>query len=77
VVKLFEIFEDKDCMYLVLELMTGGEVIKIYIFLPVHHSCLTELWKKNTIQKKKLQTPSSQSLMQSDTVTAWALFIEI
>ena len=29
VVKLFEIFEDKECMYLVLELMTGGEV-KIY-----------------------------------------------
>jgi calcium/calmodulin-dependent protein kinase I len=29
VVKLFEIFEDKECMYLVLEIMTGGEV-KIY-----------------------------------------------
>ena len=26
VVKLYEIFDDKDCMYLVLELMTGGEV---------------------------------------------------
>ena len=29
VVKLFEIFEDRECMYLVLEIMTGGEV-KIY-----------------------------------------------
>jgi calcium/calmodulin-dependent protein kinase I len=27
VVKLYEIFDEKDCMYLVLELMTGGEVI--------------------------------------------------
>jgi calcium/calmodulin-dependent protein kinase I len=26
VVKLYEIFDDKDCMYLILELMTGGEV---------------------------------------------------
>lgn len=26
VVKLYEIFDDKECMYLVLELMTGGEV---------------------------------------------------
>ncbi|CDW88495.1 protein kinase domain containing protein [Stylonychia lemnae] len=26
VVKLYEIFDDKDCMYLVLELMTGGEL---------------------------------------------------
>ena len=28
VVKLYEIFDDKECMYLVLELMTGGEVFK-------------------------------------------------
>jgi calcium/calmodulin-dependent protein kinase I len=33
VVKLYEIFDDKDCMYLVLELMTGGEVILAKIFL--------------------------------------------
>jgi calcium/calmodulin-dependent protein kinase I len=26
VVKLYEIFDEKDVMYLVLELMTGGEV---------------------------------------------------
>jgi serine/threonine protein kinase len=26
VVKLFEIFDEGDCLYLVLELMTGGEV---------------------------------------------------
>ncbi len=26
VVKLFEIFDEKECLYLVLELMTGGEV---------------------------------------------------
>lgn len=32
VVKLYEIFEDTECMYLVLEIMTGGEV-KIYLSL--------------------------------------------
>ncbi len=26
VVKLFEIFDEGDCLYLVMELMTGGEV---------------------------------------------------
>ena len=26
VVKLHEIFDDRECMYLVLEIMTGGEV---------------------------------------------------
>lgn len=26
VVKLFEIFDEKNCMYLVMEIMTGGEV---------------------------------------------------
>jgi serine/threonine protein kinase len=26
VVKLYEIFDEDDCMYLVLELMSGGEV---------------------------------------------------
>lgn len=26
VVKLFEIFDEKDCLYLVLEMMTGGEL---------------------------------------------------
>ncbi len=25
-VKLFEIYEDEDCIYLVMELMTGGEL---------------------------------------------------
>ena len=34
VVKLFEIFEDKHCMYLVMEIMTGGEV-KIYFLTSV------------------------------------------
>ncbi len=34
VVKLFEIFEDKHCMYLVMEIMTGGEV-KIYFLKSV------------------------------------------
>jgi calcium/calmodulin-dependent protein kinase I len=35
VVKLFEIFDEKDFMYLVLELMTGGEVTTaaLYLFL--------------------------------------------
>lgn len=32
VVKLFEIFEDKECMYLVLEIMTGGEVKDILVY---------------------------------------------
>ncbi len=32
VVKLYEIFDEKDVMYLVLELMTGGEVFVLDIF---------------------------------------------
>lgn len=32
VVKLFEIFEDKECMYLVLEIMSGGEV-RLFVML--------------------------------------------
>lgn len=32
VVRLFEIFDEGDCLYLVLELMTGGEVCGILIY---------------------------------------------
>ena len=34
VVKLYEIFDEKDFLYLVLELMTGGEVSLIYQSIP-------------------------------------------
>lgn len=33
VVKLYEIFDERDCLYLVLELMVGGEVRFKFIYL--------------------------------------------
>ncbi len=33
VVKLYEIFEDSKKFYMVLELMTGGEVISIFLII--------------------------------------------
>jgi serine/threonine protein kinase len=58
VVQLKEIFDERDFMYLVMEIMTGGEVpifpnSKLF-------SCLTELLKKSNILRKKLQILSDQ-----------------
>ena len=53
VVRLFEIFDEGDMLYLVLELMIGGEVIQFYLNL---FSYSIELSRKNIIQRKKLLT---------------------
>ncbi len=59
VVKLYEIFDDHEFLYLVLEIMTGGEVSeKISV---IFHSCSTELLKRNTTLRRKHQTQSNQS----------------
>lgn len=53
VVNLYEIFDEKDCLYLVLELMTGGEVTYLSEFTNSLYSYLIELSRKSTILKKK------------------------
>ena len=75
VVKLFEIFDEGDFLYLVLELMDGGEVNSFLLKISI--SCSIESSRRNIIQKRKLQTPLDLWLMQSDTATAWELSIEI
>ena len=41
VVKLYEIFDEHDCMYLVMEMMSGGEVIYTltHVTAAVRQSC--------------------------------------
>jgi serine/threonine protein kinase len=53
VVRLFEIFDEGDMLYLVLELMIGGEVSRDIINF---YSYSIELSRKNIIQRKKLLT---------------------
>jgi serine/threonine protein kinase len=53
VVKLFEIFDEGDCIYLVLELMDGGEVDTSYI---IFCSYSIESLKKSTTLRKRLLT---------------------
>lgn len=53
VVKLFEIFDEGDCIYLVLELMDGGEVYTSYI---IFSSYSIESLKKSTTLRKRLLT---------------------
>lgn len=55
VVKLYEIFDEGDCMYLVLELMSGGEVNHCNIVID-YYSYLTESLRKSIIQRKKQLT---------------------
>jgi serine/threonine protein kinase len=75
VVKLFEIFDEGDFLYLVLELMNGGEVY--FFLLKISNSCSIESSRRNTIQKKRLLIPSDHLLMQLDTAIAWELSTEI
>ena len=77
VVKLYEIFDEGDCMYLVLELMSGGEVIYYRILQVLCFSYSTELWRRSITQRRKQLTPSDLSLMPSDIAIAWVSFIEI
>ena len=54
VVKLYEIYDESASLNLVLELMTGGEVIQELI---IKYSFLIVLWKRNITLKKKLLKP--------------------
>ncbi len=53
VVKLYEIFDEGDCMYLVLELMSGGEVRAKIGNLTLLYSCSTELSRRNITLKRR------------------------
>jgi len=79
-VKLFEVYDEKSKFYMVMELMTGGEVNHLHFqILKILNSFsfLTESWKRNITVKKRLLIPSDQSWMPSDIVIPWALPIEI
>ncbi len=77
VVKLYEIFDENDFLYLILELMSGGEVIYTRIFSNHMNSYSIELSKRSTTQKRKHLTLLDQLSMRSDTVTLWVSSIEI
>ena len=53
VVKLFEIFDEGDFLYLVMELMIGGEVLAISLKMC---SCLIESSRRSIIQRRRLLT---------------------
>ena len=51
VVKLFEIFDEGDFLYLVMELMIGGEVLAISLKMC---SCLIESSRRSITQRRRL-----------------------
>lgn len=53
--KLIEIYEDSGHFYLIMELMTGGEV-SLKEISRHEFSCSTKFWKKNNSLRKKLET---------------------
>jgi serine/threonine protein kinase len=77
VVKLYEIFDDDDCMYLVMELMSGGEVssvskcVNIKVELIYKNSYLIVLWRKSIILRKKQLIQLGLLLMQLGIAIAW------
>lgn len=72
VVKLFEIYEDDIYFYMVLELMTGGEVPihPIHIIPPSYSK---ESSTKIITAKGKQLKPSNRSSTHSSIATKWAL----
>jgi serine/threonine protein kinase len=70
IVKLYEIFEDDEAYYLVMELMLGGEVrlIRLYIIYKTY-SYLTKSWRKNSTVRKRPQRLLDQLLTLLNTVT--------
>ena len=52
IVKLYDVFDEEKSFYLVMELMTGGEVSVFFLTL---YSSLILFWKRNSIVKKKQQ----------------------
>ena len=76
VVKLFEIFDEGDSLYLVMELMTGGEVSYIKVNIIVN-SYLIALSRKSITLRKRQLTQSDLLLMQSGTATVWESCTEI
>ena len=91
IVKLYEVFEDEESYWLVMELMTGGEVSVVFIkkdfhevlcfyrddvLLIVYNSCSTLFSKKSTTVKRRQQRPSDPSLMQLATATLSTSYIE-
>ena len=79
IVKLYDIYEDDKYFFLVMELMMGGEVIKISASDPLTirvRSYLTKSSRRNVSQKLRLVTLLLQFLMRLSTVTNWALFTE-
>ena len=59
IVKLYEIFEDETTYYLVMELMTGGEVTAQPFSWT--YSCLTRSWRRSSTVRRKLRRPSGPS----------------
>ena len=76
VVKLFEIFDEGDSLYLVMELMTGGEVSYIKVNIIVN-SYLIALSRKSITLRKRQLTQSDLLLMQSGIATVWESYTEI
>ena len=76
VVKLFEIFDEGDSLYLVMELVTGGEVSYIKVNIIVN-SYLIALSRKSITLRKRQLTQSDLLLMQSGTATVWESCTEI
>jgi serine/threonine protein kinase len=64
VVKLIEIFDSDECLYLVLEIMTGGEVSQTPVLM---FSSSTELSKRSTTRRKRQPTRLDPWSMPFDT----------
>lgn len=53
VVKLYEIFDEDDCMYLVLELMTGGEVSPLICLTNVTFIAIRSYCREGTLFRER------------------------
>lgn len=67
IVKLYEIFEDENTYYLVMELMLGGEVILKMVFTCFSYS--TKFWRRSTTTRRRLLRPSDPSSTPSSIAT--------
>ena len=52
IVKLHNIFEDEKYLYIVMELLQGGEVIKPQVVIPVYSFLIKSLLKRHSAKGK-------------------------
>ena len=77
IVKLIEVYEDDKHFFLVMELMTGGEVSASTIDRIIFTSCLIKSSKKRNLRRKKPTKSLRQFSTRLTTATALALYTVI